>query len=46
MYKLRVTSISMKLAKSDAADVTIDTSVGAGNIKPTIAPLDSAMKNG
>jgi len=43
--KLRVTSIRMKLAKTDAADVTADKSVGAGNIKP-IAPLNSAMKNG
>ncbi len=31
--------------QNDATDVTADTLVGAGNIKPPIAPLDSALKN-
>jgi hypothetical protein len=36
----------MKSAKIDAAYVTADTSVAAGNIEPPIAPLDSALKTG
>ena len=35
-----------EFAKNDATDVTADTLVGAGNIKPPIAPLDSALKIG
>ncbi len=37
---------SMEFAKNDAADVTADTLVDAGNIKLLIAPLDSALKIG
>ena len=35
-----------KILKNNAADATADTTVGAANIEPPIAPLDSALKNG
>ena len=36
----------MKSAKIDAAYVTADTSVVATNIEPSMAPSNSALKNG